>query len=454
MPTLGVYSPWGGGGGPKHEPVCQYLSVDRASHKGISSTHFVGGRGSAKTTAGGQLVHRIAYHDMPGAPLFWTEPREADLQRVFLPMLEMLVPKEHWDFIGTPRPGRVRFSSGTVLDLISRNVDNPRKKVGIGPTYAGGWVDEAAEKFTIGRWNDLKNSVRLDGVPYRFIDSLSTPVMNGYYELCMRPGHKVIHASSYDNPFISRDAIDSMVADMGETFVAQEIEGQWIRHEGRVWKSFSEEDYPNGNMHTAEWDDARPWHLGMDLGQGFGHWQIWQYHGVSYPDDERRVAVVVAEGMQRQQPIQPVLSLIKDVYGQHRIPATVAAGSDVGTLGSTGPPPARLLAQMGWPCRWPTGELSDKSTQHQAMERLIFDTTGARRWAISKNLQRHGPKGTWGILNCMRVDTFPEPGQRSWFVKDKASARESNCEDPRDSMLYLAVINHPPIWSVHDRQAA
>ena len=88
------------------------------------------------------------------------------------------------------------------------------------------------------------------------------------------------------------------------------------------------------------------------------------------------------------------------------------------------------------------------------MDRLILDTTGARRWAISKNIQRHGPKGTWGVLNMMRVDSYPDPGSRQWFRKDKAEARISNCEDPRDSMLYLAAIKHPPIWSVHDRQAA
>jgi len=452
MPRLGVYSPWGGGGGPRHEPVCQYLSVNRAASKGISSTHFVGGRGSAKTTAGGMLLHRVAYHDMPGAPLFWTEPRDNDIDRVFLPMLENMVPRDHWDYSGKPR--QVRFSSGTKLDLISRNVDNPRKKVGIGPTYAGGWVDEAAEKFTINRWNDLKNSLRLEGVAYRFLDSLSTPVMNGYYELCMRPGHTVIHASSYDNPFISKDAIDDMVADMSETFVAQEIQGQWIRHEGRVWQSFSEEDYPSGNMHEAEWDEHRPWHLGLDLGQGLGHWQIWQYHGMAYHDDPRRVAVVVAEGMQRQQSIQPVLDLIKSEYGRSKRPATVAAGADVANLGATGPPPARILKEMGWPCQWPQGEMATKATQHRCMERLIHDTTGARRWNISKNIRRHGPIGTWGILNCMRVDSYPEPGVKAWFNKDKASARESNCEDPRDSMLYLAAIKHPLLWAQYDRQAA
>jgi hypothetical protein len=389
---------------------------------------------------------------MPGAPLFWSEPRDNDIDRIFLPMLEKLVPRDHWEYSGKPR--QVRFSSGTKLDLISRNVDNPRKKVGIGSTYAGGWNDEPAEKFTIGRWNDLKNSIRLDNAPYLFFDSLGTPVMNGYYELCMRPGHTVIHASSYDNPFISKDAIDSMVADMSETFIAQEIHGQWIRHEGRVWSSFSEEDYPAGNMHEATWDELRPWHLGMDMGQGLGHWQIWQYHGMNYPDDERRVAVVVAEGMQRQQGIHSVLSLIKDKYAINKIPATVAVGADVNTLGSTGPAPVKLVRDLGWPCQWPTGDLADKSTQGQAMDRLILDTTGARRFAISKDIQRHGPKGTWGILNCMRVDTYPDPGSRQWFVKDKAVARFSNCEDPRDSMLYLAVIKHPPIWSVHDRQAA
>lgn len=461
MPTLNCHNPWGGPHHRPHRPQCEYLSVDRRSVKGISSTHFVGGRGSAKTTTGILLLHRTAFSDMPGVPGFWSEPRYADLEKVFLREWERIVPAEFWDYNVAKR--QLRLSSGTVVDLVSRNVDNPSKKVGIGPNYGFGFVDEAAEKFTVERWNDLKNSIRLQSAPYRFLDSLSTPVVNGYYRLCTKDGARVIHSTSYDNPFISSDAIDDMVADMSPNYVAQEIRGEWIRMEGRVWQSFSEQDFPAGNMHWARWNPDQPWYLGMDLGQGLGHWQIWQYHDAvdrdGRPVFKGRVAVVVAEGLQHNQSIHPVLELISDKYaqaaGRTRPPVVVAIGHDVNTRGATGPAPSLALHQRSWPYWYPRNEQADKALQGQVLDRLLLNTLGERRFCVSRNIQRHGPeRDAWGILHTMLTDTYPEPGGREWYRKDKREAGISNVEDARDSALYLAMHNHPPQWAPHDRQAA
>ncbi len=402
----------------------------------------------------------MAFEVMPGVPCFWSEPRYGDLQKVFLREWENMVPQKYWSLQTKNNQMTVLCESGTKIDLVSRNVDNPGKKVGIGPTYGYGFVDEAAEKFTMNRWSDLKNSVRLQRAPFLFIDSMSTPVMNDYFNLCTRAGATVIHSSSYQNPHIPKDAIDSMAADMAPEYFSQEIEGRWIRLEGRVWKNFdSDSEWPKGNMHWATWNPEKPYYIGMDLGQGIGHWQIWQRHRAAdrngrqmYPG---HVDVVVAEGLQQQESIWPVIERISDQFALDRPPVVVALGHDANTLGSTGPAPAVALHQRGWPYWWPQDELTSKSSQQVALAKRILNTAGERRFCISKNIIRDGPeRDLWGIKNAMETSTFPAPGSRDWFHKDKRSAGIANTEDPQDSALYLNIHLHPPAWARSTKHAA
>ena len=456
---LGVHNPAGGNGHPPHVPQLEFLQLDRTK-PGISSYHYVGGRGCAKTTTGVLLAARTAYLDMPCMQGVWSEPRYADIWVVFLPEWEHVVPHQLWELTLSKR--EIRCHGGSVIKLVHRNVDNPHRRTNYGRNNAWGINDEMAEKCNPRVWADLKASVRAPGAPFYFMDSMSTPEMGPYYDICHEPGALVVGACSYDNPFIPRENIEDMERSMSPEYAAQEIYGRWVQQEGRCWASFSEEAWPAGNIHHASWDPSLPWYLGMDLGQGYGHWLIVQYHDPINPKtgareypDQLRVAEVVAEGVQHQESIHPVLTRIASHYAQTRPPVMVATGHDVMTRGSTGPAPSLAITQRGWECWYPTGELADKSIQGQVLAGMIANTMGERRLCISRDIQRHGPdRRSWGVLHCMMTDTFADPGSREKYRKDKGDKGISNCEDPRDSLMYLMTHNHPPVWAQHDRWAA
>jgi hypothetical protein len=400
------------------------------------------------------LLARTAFCDMPGVPGFWSEPRTGDLERVFLANWADNVPHDLWDYQVAKKRLIIASNPPTVVDLISRNVDDSGKKANLGSSYGWGFIDEAAVKFELRRYNDLLATVRLPRAPYLFMDTLSTPQKNGYYSLCIKPGQRVIHSSSYQNPFIKKETFDAIAASMAPEYLKQEIEGQWVSLEGKVWSTFSEDMYPYGNIHHAEWDPNRAWFLGMDIGSNLGHWQIWQYHEPAAPY-KGRIAVVVAEGLQYQEPIQGPLAVIEENYRKTsgRGPAVIAIGHDVNAIGATGDSPGRIFDRMppGWQnYQFPQKELRLKSVQHQILSGLILDNTGNRRFCISKNIRRHS-KGyndsAWGILHAMRNAQYPDFGSRDFFRKDKAELGISNTEDPQDSALYLASINHPPYWA-------
>jgi hypothetical protein len=70
---------------------------------------------------------------------------------------------------------------------------------------------------------------------------------------------------------------------------------------------------------------------------------------------------------------------------------------------------------------------------------------GRRHLALSKGIKRYGPeRSVWGLKNMFQADQYEERGDG--LVKDKDKHGVSNCEDPRDSTLYLSVAMYKPHW--------
>jgi hypothetical protein len=457
---LGIHNFFGGPNHPPHKPMCEYLSIDRSKAKGISVVHFCAGRGSNKTTGGIVFAGDIVFNKMPGRKILWTESRHEDLFDTFLENWAIVFPEEHglWRFDRDKMT--IRCSNGSRIKLKARSVDNPRKRVGHGPTYAGIIHDEISDKFDMKTYSDFKASIRDPGAPFLFLETLSTPnPLSGEYDnLLEAEGATVIRASSYDSPFISKEAIDEFKREMSHEYAASQIYGKSVPLEGRVWKHFSDEPWPKGNIHhTASWDPQRPWYLGMDLGGNLGHWQIWQYFEPIHKGQRIQagnVAVVVAEGLQQSEAIYPVLTRIRSMYANKYRPVHVAIGHDVKSGGSSGVAAEPFIIQIGWEQQIPSGVFFEKSTQHLALASLILNTAGERRFCVSNDIARHGPARTnWGVLHCMHKDTYPEPGSKERFRKDKKTQGSAAVEDARDSTMYLAVINHPPEWTPHTKWA-
>ena len=450
----------------------EFLNAPRASMDGISNHHYVGGRGCAKTTTGCLLLFKTVL-DMPGLRGFWSEPRHGDIEKVFLPALEHVVPRDCWQLVNKQGYRYVQWWNGHRTDLVARNVDNSNKKIGLGPNYSYGINDEAADRFDINKFIDMANAIRDPRAPYYYMDSLSTPQMNGYYSYCHLPHARIIHATSYDNPFIPAANIDSMKAAMAPEIVQQEILGEWCMLTGRMWPNFVEEPWPNGNiMEGMEFDPCKPFVLACDLGGAQGAYQIVQYmepnEGGRRHLSGGRVAVVVAELVPNNMNLESVLDEVINVYcggdAFKRRPVKVCVGSDVVTPGNAGTPAALAFKQLGWETMTPKGWLASKDIQRQCASSLMLNTAGERRFAVAAKKDKHGiyqiarqhfgERKQRGIMHMLRNDTFPKPESRDIFVKDKSVAGANALEDDRDCMLYWMVLQHPPVWAATTKRAA
>jgi len=470
-----ILDPWGGTKAdgsvyPAHIPQCKYLEVDRSAVKGTSMTHYVGGRGCAKTTTGIIWMLRTVLHNMPGVRGFWSEPRGADFERIFIPELRKICPEEDgfWSLVTKQGGARqLRFSNGTVVDLVSRNVDNAQKKVGIGPNYGWGFSDEAAERFDMQKHLDMMAAIRVEGLPYRFFDTLSTPQRNGYYDWVHNDSAVIIHSTSYENPHVSQDSIKTVASMMDENYLAQEIGGQFINLTGAIWHNFEEKPWPEGNIaeHIA-WDPTQPFYIAMDLGSASWSVQVIQYHEPIDPKSGRRMfdgrlAVVVGEMLPNNMNLDEVMPVIQEQYcsGVYKSPLKVITGHDGNTRGATGMSANQMFAQWGWNNTMVTHPFDSKQLQQVNLSSMLLNNAGHRRLAVAagKNSKgqyelkkRHFQRNkSRGILNMFRNDTFPDVRSDDVFIKDKGKGATgaNNMEDDRDCILYAMVDLHKPQWA-------
>jgi hypothetical protein len=102
----------------------------------------------------------------------------------------------------------------------------------------------------------------------------------------------------------------------------------------------------------------------------------------------------------------------------------------------------------------PTGFLSDKMLQYDRASWCIEDTQGIRRFCVSANLKSHDQETGRGILECMRMDAWPEktPKLGSYLPKDKNDGL--GLEDIRDAFQYGMILLHPPRTAKMETMAA
>lgn len=452
---------------PKQQEFIGLSQEKKPDH--ILVAHGVAGGGAGKTISGiGWILEAMLTYNA-GFRHLWTAPTYPMLMDSFLDTWFDIVPDRFrfrgrniaWQYTGGVKK-KITFNNGSVLNLRTRkDPENLR-----GPSVAGVVLDEIgidrnryAYDLCYGRIRNPANA----RAGQLFLLTITTPKMGWHQQELARGDAPVVSWTLLDNPYAEPERIEQYKRIYSPELYSQEVLGQHIAQEGRVWKNFSEDTWPEGNMHWATWNPSLDWYLGLDMGSGIGHWMIVQYHDPVSQDGRRyytdtpgaRLAVVVAEGLQIKEDISPVLGLIHEHYAKDRAPIVVATGADAQNIGATGPDPVQLITNRGWAPWWPKGEFISKGVQGHNLSGLILNTVGHRRFCISRNIKRHGPENRqWGILNCMLTDEWPEPGSGEKYRKDKKLAGIGNCEDPRDSAMYLMTCNHPPSWAYHDRWAA
>jgi len=458
----------------EHVAGCIAAGGDPArSHRPLQYLHFVGGRGAAKTTTAAIDVVNVAT-SCPGYRTAWTARTNGEIDEVLLFELAKVCPPDLGLYrVRSSRAARwLEWRGGHITHLVSRNVDNPKKRPALGMNLMGVWHDEAATMFDAAKFQDIDNAVRQPGAPYLFVVSTSTPLLNGYYAYVTGSGGTVIHSSSWDNPHLSKEALDLREQMMDSQTAQGELYGRFVPAHGRVWDTFVEAPWPDGNIWESGFDPDAPWYLAVDLGGAQGAFQIVQYREPLHPITGRRlfqgkVGVIVAELTPNGVALETVTREIVNRFcgGDYRRgPIEVLVGHDVASRGTTGIPAAHHFAELGWSYRTPAGISLDKELQRQVARSLILNSAGERRFCVAAQKDKagnyipieqvYGQRKVRGVLNVMRNDTYPDSSEKGTFRKDKAKAGANALEDDRDAMLYWMICNHPPTWTEKTKRAS
>jgi hypothetical protein len=333
-------------------------------------------------------------------------------------------------------------------------VDNSSREVIKGINLAWAIDDEAAYKFDEQKYLDIDAAIRVD-TPYRFHDTLSTPKLGPYKDLVESPGHNLVRTTSFENPHLPPDWAENMAAQMGQEYMEQEILGRWVALSGRIWKHWSKDEWPNGNVHPHEHEFEKPYFLFFDLGVASSSWLIVQPVEPEYRGhllwDHDPVWVVTAEyNPKRDGSVDSILREIKQEYGT---PIRIVAGADLTTRSSTDAKTAQwfVTRHFGQVTTTPVkGWIADKEIQHAQLSYGIRDTRERRRFCVSKKLQRHYPETKRGIIELMEQDQWPEKVNGMTFMP-----KEHRLEHVRDAAMYGAVAcMWPPQIGLYKQQAA
>jgi len=439
---LNIQPPW------LYKKQWNFLNLPRVG-EGVHWSHWVGGRGSAKSNTGCQLALDAALRLNPGLPGIWTAPTYQDIHDSFLREWRLIVPAELYRLNESKM--RLTLLNGTEIDLRSRE----KKILGRGPNYAWAIHDEAAANYSESLFSQITAAVRNPRARARFIATLTTPLMNGYQRLAQSDGHTLVTSSSYENPFLPDGYADELARYLSPELADQEIYGRFIMLAGRAWRNYVDELWPNGNRVKVRFDSSRRWYLGVDIGLRSA-WLIIQRYQASElgyrTKGDQWIDVVVGEYQPNNEDISRTSQRVLADYGR---PAQVFIGADSNTRSiQTGVTASYVFSQVfgQTPIVPITGEWADKQLQFIVASGLLLNTHGERRFCISTELQSHDHTHR-GIIETLEQDAFADvPKDGEFMPKDKRSGL--GLEDTRDAFLYYCIGAHPPQMALKTKWAA
>lgn len=436
---------------PPHAKQVEFLHAIKPT--GVSITNFNAGRGSGKTHALVLKAYRAASELNRGFPGAVTEPTGPEIDSIFWPLWEQVIPQELWEKKRTAK-GVIYIDLpawGSRIYLLSRESKNSRSEPGRGLNLAWCIHDELAKDKDRKVWDIFRGAVRLRDAPFKFHDSTSTPKPNWYKRLLIggeKAGYsKIIHCTSYDNDYVDKVWLDELKRSFDDDYVQQEIYANWVSRTARIWKGYNSNPWPHGNIADFSWDETKPFDLAVDLGNRSA-WALIQYFNppaqqankIGFPGC---LDVVVAEWTPDDGDTIKMVKRIKDFTGGGT-PTKIFTGHDVGSSNYvTGSSSAAIFRNMGWDSQIiiPTGPGRFKEQQFYALSGLLKNTKGWRRFCISKDLISHNPNSCRGCVEVMEDDGWAEKVTDDYLPKDRNTTAY---EHMRDALEYYAIHRNAP----------
>jgi hypothetical protein len=422
----------------------RFLEFDRG-HGEVKRFHLIGGRGVAKTTTGILGLADESLVRNPGIPNIWTEPTYKHCKDVFLREFRQVVPSALYKLHKADMC--IEWITGTITDIRSRAVNDPSKEINKGPNYGSGWEDEIAYRYDKTKYWDIDAAIRHPKAKTLLHVCMTTPKMNGYYDLVHSDGHEYMIARSRDNPHLPEGWVEERSKLLDERQRLQELEAEWVNLTEQLWYNYSSAKFPDGNTHPHKHNYDEPYYLAFDIGVATSAWAIIQ--PVSAPGYTTYVVTGEYTPRAGSGSVDDVLQRIKQDYGT---PSVVITGADVNTRSQTDAKTPKYFIKQHFGfvnIRSVSGWIADKTIQLNHMNWALRSSDGKRRFCISEHLVSHDGhlKPRRGITEVMLRDVWPEyqPG----VTRITSLPKEGWYEHMRDAILYFMVSVQRPNMRLH-----
>jgi hypothetical protein len=436
----------------KQREIMQYIF----SQFGERSTILVDlccGIGYGKTTLEIDIAQAMLSLGSEQRGLF-LEPDISSVNDIFLVEWEKIVPEELYKINHSQR--RIYWlPTGAILYYGPRVVTGSRSYAA--DKYRGRNLtfvidDETAIGFLPELYTNLLGRIRVKS-PYRLYFTASTPKVGPYGLFIQRSGNKLFRGATWDNPFMDRETIDGLKANMSADQARRELGGELVALEGRIWRTADVNTaWPNGNRHD-QWTSFRkgePWWLFCDLGGATGSYVVVQqatgYHKGRKLFDGPVWVAVADLCPDSDASASRAFQVLKQEFGT---PAGITAGADVNTRASTDGRTIAYFAQQIWanvriyPCN---ESKFSKQIQYDRMNYLICSANGERRFTVARDYKSFDPDSHRGVIEMLEQDAWPDKDKRrptDVLPKNK----EIVVQHVRDALLMgAAMIMSPPDW--------
>lgn len=144
----------------------------------------------------------------------------------------------------SPTENHLRLVNGA--EIVFRHLDTIAEKELLSMNLGWFFIDQA-EEISINVWRVLQSRLRLNTVPRRFGFVACNPEPGTWiYDTFKRPfdeqrlskDYSYVESSSYDNPHLPKEYIQTLIDSYPEELRKRYVEGRWDVFEGQIYKEF------------------------------------------------------------------------------------------------------------------------------------------------------------------------------------------------------------------------
>lgn len=201
----------------------------------------------------------------------------------------------------SPTENHLRLVNGS--EIIFRHLDTIAEKELLSMNLGWFFIDQA-EEISINVWRVLQSRLRLNTVPRRFGFIACNPEPGTWiYEVFKRPHDEkrlpkdyfYVESSSYDNPYLPKEYIQTLIDSYPEELRKRYVEGRWDVFEGQIYPEFDR------NIHVIRpFEIPKGWERIVSLDHGMVNptgvlWGAIDYDGNLFITDEYYSPGVVSD---------------------------------------------------------------------------------------------------------------------------------------------------------------